>query len=454
MSASSEFNKKYSNKGLNEVFESYIHSDTAIGIDNVRYIAFRKNLEAEISLINEKVTSGNYKFTRYKEKLILKGRYSIPRIISIPTIRDKVVLKALQLTLQKTYNDESQRLPQTCIDIIIPQLTEYDTFIKIDIANFFGNLNHKILMDKLKTKIKKHEILKLVNNAIITETTDHLFNVNSQITRGVPQGLSISNILAHIYMRDLDTKYEGRSDVFYIRYVDDILVFCKEKDSGNLIKEIIYDIEGQHALPINKEKTHSGSLCDGFDFLGYNFKDEENKIEINVKKSNQTKFEQSIVNMFTNFKRNNKMSPEQFVYLLNIKITGTISKKISGNSNKDYTYGWIFYFSKINNTKYLYHLDWLIKKMLQNTKKCQRINPNNIKTFVRTYYEVKYNFNESMYIHRPDDLNERRKRDILLNIFHLPEQQLKSIDEINFQFEKLVLNFIKNQESEIQKIKS
>lgn len=454
MSAASEFNNKYSKKGLNEVFELYIHRDSAIGIDNVRYTTIKNNLDSEISLINRKVKSGKYRFTRYKEKLILKGRYSIPRVISIPTLRDKIVLKALQLTLQGTYKNESQRLPQTCIDIIIPNLTAYDTFIKVDIANFFGNLNHKILMNKLQEKIKKQEILKLVSSAITTETKDHLFSADSLITKGVPQGLSISNILAHIYMRDLDTKYELRSDVFYIRYVDDILVLCKEKDVENLIKEITYDIEGQHALPINKEKTHFGSLNDGFDFLGYNFKNEEDKTEINVKKSNQIKFEQSIVNMFINYKRNTKMSPEQFVYLLNIKITGTVSKKISGNSNKNYTYGWIFYFSKINSTKYLYHLDWLVKKMMQNTKKCKDMNLNSIKTFVKTYYEVKYNFNESTYIHRPDDLSESGKKDILLNIFHVPEQKIKSIDEINYHFEKLVLNFIKEQESDIQKIKS
>ena len=47
---------------------------------------------------------------------------------------------------------------------------------------------------------------------------------------GVPQGLSLSNILANLYMYDLDMKMKALSKVEangilgYYRYVDDILI--------------------------------------------------------------------------------------------------------------------------------------------------------------------------------------------------------------------------------------
>ncbi|AJD92854.1 hypothetical protein JMA_35370 [Jeotgalibacillus malaysiensis] len=453
MSAAKEFNLLYTKKGLKNIFEKYIHRSSAIGIDNVNYRQFVENIDNELEIIERKTKQNTYKFTRYKEKLILKGRDRFPRVISIPTLRDKVTLKGLQLIIQKGFPNENQRLSQRCVELISKNANEYNTFIKFDITNFYGNLNHKILFDKLNKRIRKKEIINLIEKSITTETSNKKNEPTETITKGVPQGLSISNILAHIYLLDIDHKYQEKNSLFYIRYVDDIIILCDAQEKEKIYKEVLYDIEGLHALPINKNKTYDGLLTEGFDFLGYNFK-KDDELRVDVKKFNKNKYAQSIVDLFINFQRNNKISPEQFLYYLNIKITGSISKKVSGNRESEHTYGWLFYFSQINDTTFLYHLDWLVNKLLKKTKKCEHIDPTRIKSFVTAYYEIKYNYKESSYINRPDDLTISEQKELLIETFKIKKDTLNTDDKVQRIYKKLVYDFINQQEKEVQAEKS
>ncbi|WP_456266456.1 MULTISPECIES: reverse transcriptase domain-containing protein [unclassified Bacillus (in: firmicutes)] len=454
MSASSEFKKYYSIYKLEEVFKLYIKHDSALGIDKMTYNNFVENQKQIFEIINRKVTLGTYRFTAYKEKLILKSRNSYPRLISIPTLRDKLVLKSLHLVLSNTFSEIKQPLPQECIQDIKNCKDKFNKFIKLDISDFYGNIRHGILIDKLKKKIKKEEILSLIKEAITTPTyLGDGGKTQEIITQGVPQGLSISNILANIYLHNLDLDFQEREDLKYIRYVDDIIIMCTEENFKKVYKEIKYELEGIYNLQLNIDKEEKGDIKEnGFNFLGYALKNSSNGTpKLTVKESNSKRFENSIVKIFAKYKHSKRMSPEQFIFTINNKITGSISSKVNGDKTKEFRYGWLFYFSQMEDTEFLYHLDWFVRNLLDKFQ-LDHIDKKKIKKFSKAFNEIKYNFKESTYIHRPDDLNVQEKKALLESIFKIPNKDLNSERNIEKIYSKLVYKPILEYEKDISSI--
>lgn len=370
------------------------------------YSNFVNNQQSHYKVIKRKVMNDTYNFTPYKEKLILKSRDSLPRLISIPTLRDKLTLKSLQLVLSNTFSNVKQPLPQKCIQEIKSSIHKYDQYIKLDLTNYYGTIKHGILFSILKAKIKKEEILSLIRKAITTPTVLNGPALEEEmITEGIPQGLSISNILSNIYLHKVDDKFGNRNDLKYIRYGDDILILCTEKNVNSVYSEIKYELEGIYNLTLNSAKEKKGKISKkSFNFLGYSVeKFEDGTTKLTVRDENKERLENSIIKIFTKYKYSDKMSPEQFLFALNNKITGSISTKIDGDETKEYRYGWLFYFSQIEDTSFLYHLDWFIKILLQKFN-FKQISRSKIKSFVKAFYEIKYKYRDSKYIHRPDNL--------------------------------------------------
>ncbi|MCG7331857.1 reverse transcriptase domain-containing protein [Salinicoccus roseus] len=453
----SKFESYFSYEKLKDVSERYIHSTSALGIDKMTYEYFQENQKPIFYNIENKVLNDNFKFTPFKEKLILKSRNNFPRLISIPTLRDKLVLKTLHLYLKDSFLTIEQPLPQECIVKLKKDLPKFDMFLKLDIRNFYGNIKHGIL----KRELEDHEIDKkafhLINSAITTKTvSENAPREEEIITKGVPQGLSISNILANIYLNKIDEEYKGKKDILYIRYVDDIVILCTKENFEQTFKEIKYKLEAIYNLELNSAKEKKGKIKDGFDFLGYAVIGTEEKIKFTVKEENKKKFEDSIVKIFTQYKYSPKMGKEQFIFALNNKITGSISKRINGDHSKEYRYGWLFYFSQMNDTKFLYHLDWFINKLIDDFKekypqKFENIDKNKIKSFKRAFYEIKYNVNETEYIHKPDLRTLEEKKNLLRSTFNIPEERLKNNDNVVRKlYYKLVYKPILNYEKDIK----
>ena len=80
---------------LIETFDDNIKFSKATGIDNLSPESFVERLEDQVGILSRKAVQGEYEFTKYKLKLISKGRGKIPREISIPTVRDRIALRAL-----------------------------------------------------------------------------------------------------------------------------------------------------------------------------------------------------------------------------------------------------------------------------------------------------------------------------------------------------------------------
>lgn len=104
----------------------------------------------------------------------------------------------------------------------------------------------------------KAGIKKIRESDIITEHRKDLTIDEKLRTRGIPQGLPISSVLANIYMIDFDSAiYEKVNEIngFYNRYCDDVIVICPI-DKADLIKEYILEQIQDLKLTIQEKKTN------------------------------------------------------------------------------------------------------------------------------------------------------------------------------------------------------
>ncbi|MCT7540336.1 reverse transcriptase/maturase family protein [Aliarcobacter cryaerophilus] len=366
---------------LNEIYSSF--SDVqAVGIDGTSKEKFDEILDSELSLIQRKIENNIYDFSFYKQKLIVKSMNKT-REISIPTLRDKLVIKYLDFYIRDKFEEVTKNIlnAQQIIKKVKDSKNKYDSFIKVDIQNFFSSINHEILVNKLKSNIDDETILNLITKVITQSTVDVNTPFKQRIKynnkEGLPQGLSISGLLSEIYLFDLVQKYSIKDNLEFFRYVDDVLIFCKKSDIEEITKSLKSDFEDLkltiHDFSINSNKSSFGNINEPFEFLGYKFEDKL----ISVRETSIQKMYANISKLFTLYKNKKYFSKEEFITRLNLKITGCV---IDGKK-----YGWISFFSLINDYTLLFMLDKFVEKSCKNFN----INYEEIKKFSRAIYEIK-----------------------------------------------------------------
>ena len=441
------FRSIYKKENILIYYNEKMKKNSAIGLDKISSRRFRENLKENIDIINRKVINNTYKFTKYRQVLISKGEEKPPRVISIPTIRDSLVLGILNEFLRKKYGESSiSKRPQLIINDIIKAINEkdnfndrkYDTFKKIDIKSYYKSINHQILKNELMNKIDTIDIIDFIFLAINTETISIPVRSKQNKKRnrikenGIPEGLSISNSIANIYLKNIDEKYINEPDFKYFRYVDDILILCKHDERINIYENIKQDLLSLK-LETN-EKEDSGSLSNGFDYLGYRISSDK----ITVRESSILRLEQNLEKLFVEYKRSKEKNIKLLEFKLNLRITGFIYKNMK--------YGWMFFFSQMDDKTLLSKLDWLVKKL---SKRYKLDGIMDLKKFKRTKYEIDYKMHKSKYIKNFDKYDINDKKELIEMIYKQTIISNKE-EDINEIFERIIYEEIKDLEKDIQ----
>ncbi len=439
MTASSEFSKNFRIKHLRNIYVEKIRDSQAIGIDRMRPSNLHKVLNEELRIIIKKARSGTYEFTKYKQKLVSKGATKPPRILSIPTARDRIVLRALCELLQATFPEAIQEIPQKKIEDLKSALDSgvYQEFVKLDLQDFYGSIQHDKLIKALKKRIRKKEILSILTRAIETPSIPEGTSSSkvAKKTIGVPQGLSISNQLAEITIKEIDNIFSARPDVAYFRYVDDILILTPKNLSLQIANEAIEALQENGFIVHDPKKQNSksqiGPLTEEFSFLGYRICDNL----LSVRKESIRKLESAIAAILTSYRHRVSLakSPEQrdaaislCKWRLNLKITGCI---FDGQRR-----GWVFYFSQINNTSCLRALQHTVTALLQRFGMAKTLNP---KSFIKAHYESRRQDKTThRYIPNFDEMSISGMREVL-SLFLGAAQVSKLSDKRVEQFFKM-----------------
>jgi hypothetical protein len=415
MSAAKSFKKIFTRKRLQEIYTDRIKNSGAIGLDRMRPVNLDKNLIAELDHIVEKVHRGEYRFTAYKEKLILKGASSPPRQISIPTARDRIVLRALCNCLSDVFPTAKLTLPQTVIDSLKTALNSglYAEYAKIDLQKFYPSIPHELVAAATRKKIQKAEFRKLITDALTTPTVPESRGSKGadRPTVGVPQGLAISNVLAEIALQGIDTLFESRLGIWYKRYVDDILILGATGVARCTASELISELKTMGLNPHGFEagsKSKVDSLTDPFSFLGYQIEGGQ----VLIRQESIFRFESSIAKIFTAYRhklvtaRRTADKERALAYChwkLNLRITGCIfnGKRL----------GWAAYFCQITTTSQLRAINHTIRKLTDRFCPGGEIRP---KSLIKTFYELQRGMKANNgYIPNLDALKVSQKREML-----------------------------------------
>lgn len=434
MKSSDEIAKSFQPDELAALYHEQIARSRAVGKDGVRHFVFQNKLAEECLMISKKAIEGSYRFTTYREKLISRGAARTPRQISIPTIRDRLTLRAVCNALKDAFPEANTVPPHIYIRDCATEVRksrENSSFIRMDVKEFYPSIIPTYLLQRLSNSKLPQFVVELVKQAISTGTGES----HSQDV-GVPQGLSISNALAAIYLKEFDDLMVG--DFFYRRYVDDILIICPTEKTKD-IYSIAYNNLAKFGLKSHPMgtigKTEETRLQDGAQYLGYILKPQR----ISVRDTSYRRMFKNLARIFTQIKYN-KLE-EKYVFRLNLKITGCIVN----NTRR----GWLMFFSQTEDKSQLRFLDEYVKKNVHSISKDK--SNLNVKTFIKTYHEIRYNMNKTTYIPNFDqyDLNEMAKLVSLLGGYPLEEVQTRSAEVIESEFNKLLSKEIAELEKDV-----
>ena len=228
---------------------------------------FEKNLGINLEILRKEIFDGSYTPKPYFKFPLFDSK---PRIIYAPAFRDIVVQHAIYRIIYPIFNvsfiDTSFACRKgkgvhACADFVQESLrkcSNNDYVLHLDVKKFFYTIDHQILADLLRKKIKDERLLDIM-----------LEFVKHDQPRGIPIGNLLSQLFALIYLNPLDhfIKRELKI-VHYARYVDDMVLIglslIESHWVSRKIKEFLHIV-----LNLSLSKIILNRIKSGLNFVGY-----------------------------------------------------------------------------------------------------------------------------------------------------------------------------------------
>jgi len=258
------------------------------GSDGQTFAEFADHLDRNLRRISEGLLKGQYAFSPFVErKITLAG--GATRTISTATVRDTIVQKAIALVVEPEFDS---RLEDNCYSFRIgddaPSIHDAITVVaahhrtgqywvvKEDVSSYFDSLNHRLLLDALQDVLRRDSRMFCLYQSYI-KAPRLVHGQPLPRERGVPLGSILANCLSNLYLTPLD-KWMNKEGHRYIRYCDDIVVFCESERDALRAREAIGEIIGKLGLTLNECKSSLLPPGGRFVYLGYEFDGQQIRI--------------------------------------------------------------------------------------------------------------------------------------------------------------------------------
>ena len=244
--------------------------DASAGVDGQTWQAYGQELEENLKSLSDRLARGVYRAKPVKRVYIPKADGK-QRPIGVPVLEDKIVQRATVKVLNAVYETDflgfsygfrPGRSAHMALDALAVgiQTKKVNWLLDADIRGFFDTLNHEWLVKFIEQRIADPHVVRHIQkwlNAGVMEEGKRI-----EQTEGVPQGGSVSPLLANIYLHyvfDLWAnqwrKTRSAGEMIIVRYADDFVVgFQHESDAHRFLEELRERFR-QFSLELHAQKT-------------------------------------------------------------------------------------------------------------------------------------------------------------------------------------------------------
>jgi RNA-directed DNA polymerase len=271
---------------LREAYQMAKKNNGAPGIDGVTFEAIEESgVEMFLQQIRDELVTNTYRPTPVRRKEIPKDGGNKVRVLSIPSIRDRVVQGALKLILEPIFEADFQpgsygyrpkRTAHQAVNRVAQAIVSRKTrVIDLDLRAYFDNVRHDQLLAKVARRIQDATLMRLLKQML-----------KSTGKKGVPQGGVISPLLSNLYLNEVDrmlekaiatTRLGQYTRVQYARFADDMVLLIDSHPRQDwLVEAVARRVREEFVklkVEINEEKSRMVDLSKGesFCFLGFEF---------------------------------------------------------------------------------------------------------------------------------------------------------------------------------------
>lgn len=267
-------------KSYNHLWEQFISDDNIkLAIKNVckhkgnrkQFKELKENPEANIEWIRSYAL--NFKNANHKPIEIYDGIQRKKRTIIVPTFEEQIihhmVVNVLKpIIMRPMYEHSYGSIPNRGATLgrkYIEKWIKHDHkntryCLKMDIRKYFDSIPHDVIIKRLTEQIHDKQFL------------DVLTEIISVTNVGIPLGFYTSQWLANWYLTALDHYIkEDLCAKYYIRYMDDMVVFGSNKRKLHRMRESIAQFLNLIGLEMKSNWQVFPIISRFLDFMGYRF---------------------------------------------------------------------------------------------------------------------------------------------------------------------------------------
>lgn len=228
--------------------------------------AWKKIVAAATDDVKEQLSNETYELHQLKHMTVRDRKR---RVIDYACEEDKKLLtpvhKILAPLLTKkivpvSYSSMKKRGQLSCARRTRRLVRKYGSgyYVKIDVKKYYPSIDHGLMKQELRRYIKDRQLLRFLDTVV-----DHH-------VQGIPIGLSVSALLANMYLSRMVRHFQEEMGIVSVVYMDDLLFFFDTKDEANAfipmlaarLKRLkLTPHDGIHAVPVRT----------GVWFIGYEF---------------------------------------------------------------------------------------------------------------------------------------------------------------------------------------